>query len=235
MNATSKFLKQLEDECVLSKPTLTTARWCAYCKSKRHFTRGCPNLRRRTQRCWSCGEPAHNMNQCTQREIECTHSGPHLVVARGTDINRNKEIVRNLEEEFQKLKPLEALMTYEQYGEAAIIDLVDLEEMEEVNRMNDILEEENIEDGLLQTQDDNLVLMWLDLYEEVEWMEENRRRSGITFWNNLIARFKKRYEKFEGAAKLDQSEWNIIIMRMRTSISNNHCYLRHDTVVPENN
>merc|ERR1712066_689182 len=127
------------------------------------------------------------------------------------------------------LKPLEALMTYELYGEAAIIDLVDLEEMEEVNRMDDILEED-IEDGLLQTQDDNLVLMWLDLYEEVEWMEENRRRSGITFWDNLIARFKKRYEKFEGAARLDQSEWNIIIMRMRTSISNNHCYLRHDTV-----
>ena len=101
--------------------------------------------------------------------------------------------------------------------------------------MNDALEEENIEDGLLETQDDNLVIMWLDLYEEVEWMEENRRRSGITFWNNLIARFKKRYEKFEGAARLDQSEWNIIIMRMRTSVSNNHCYLRHDTVVPADN
>ena len=120
---------------------------------------------------------------------------------------------------------------YETHGEGAILDLIELEEAAQAILEQPPLETEDIGDGLLETDDDNLVLMWLDLYNEVEWMEENRKRSGITFWDNLIRRFRARYEKFEGAAKLDESEWDVIIMRMRVSISNNHCYLRHDTVI----
>ena len=227
MNATSKFLKEMGivgEKCLLIQPTGYTAMWCAYCRSKRHFTRGCPNLtRRRPRKCWNCGEPKHQMRNCPFNEWRCNHSGPHLIV--------EQEVVKNLEWEFQRLKPDEARLMYETYGENAVLDLIEMEEATQAISKQPPLETEDIGDGLLETDDDNLVLMWLDLYDEVEWMEENRKRSGITFWDNLIRRFRARYDKFEGAAKLDESEWDTIVMRMRVSISNNHCYLRHDTVI----
>ena len=256
MNATSRFLKEVNEQCLLNQPMDVVVRWCAWCRNKRHFPKRCPTLTRRRHRCWKCGDVTHVLRNCPEIETKCTHSGPHLVV--------DHEVVRNLDEDFQALKPAEAELIYEEFGENAILDLVELEDEENgaailpqaadddlveelleqalmlyekfgknaihelmdlgdewaINANRESTTEDDIGDGYLETEDDNLRLMWLDLYDEVEWMEENRKRCGITFWDNLIVRFQNRHAKFEGATVIDRTEWEMIVMKMRRFLMN---------------
>ena len=256
MNATSKFLMEVEEHCVLNTKTGHTAMWCAYCRGKRHFTKRCPKLKKRPLLCWNCGERNHRMAQCPQpRVTACNHNGPCLVVAEGSKSNIpdldisliRQNLVRNLEEEFQTtyddLQPTEELLTLEKYGEKAIVDLVELEEreqllfekhgefairalvdMDEKHEKKEIIfylgeEGEESLGNLLEYEEVATETMWQDLEDEVEWMEENRRRCGITFWDHLISRYRKRYSEIPGSAKLSYTDWDVMIMRIRTSLA----------------